>query len=307
MAGFKDVITDKPKSTYTQNPEPDPIQTPSHTPSGDRIYSDEENINVNAIIVTIPDRTTPIAIFFGAPSSGKTMTLIRMIRFLEQNGYTIVPERVFRPQHDMHYQRMCNDLKSMAYSNYAPHGNDIISFMLLKVLDSHGHPVCQILEAPGEHYFNEKEPNASFPTYIQQFVNLPNPKTWVFFCEQDWGGNQNVRNAYAQAIQRMEHNINRLGRRGKVVFLFNKADKFPEQYNKSGYPVLSTFFNNIANQYPGIFDHYKNFGLMKILHGPYAFKALCFSSGSFSEVDSQAKTWNPGDDWYCQQLWNALK
>lgn len=269
--------------------------------------SAEEIANVNAITVTIPDPTTPIVVFFGAQSSGKTMALIRMIRWAESHGLTVIPERVFRPAHDKHYELMCSELKTKVYSNVAPSGNDTISFMLVKILDDHGRPLCQILEAPGEHYFSPKEPTRPFPTYIQQIVNAPNPKCWVFFCEQDWGGTQTVRNHYAQAIQRMQININRLGKRARVVFMFNKADKFPELYNSAGYPHTPRFFTNIQNQYPGIFDRYRNTGLMKVLHGEYAFKALCFSVGSFTRVDELTKTWVQGDDWYCEQLWKVIR
>lgn len=269
--------------------------------------SQTEQQNVNAISVTILDWATPIVFFFGAPSSGKTMALIRMIRWAESHGLQVKPERIFRPAHDTHYQRMCDNLNQMVYRNTAPAGNDAFSFMLVKVLDLHGRPLCQILEAPGEHFFTASEPNRDFPTYIQQIINSPNRKVWVFFCEKDWGHDQSDRTNYANAIKRMQLNINRLGKRARVVFLFNKADKFPQYYNSAGYPIRERFFTDIQGQYPGIFDNYRNDGLMKILHGRYNFKTLCYSVGSFTQVDETTKTWIQGDDWYCQQLWNAIK
>ena len=235
------------------------------------------------------------------------MALLRMIRWAESHGLRVEPERVFRPSHDKHYQRMCDDLSRVAYETNAPSGNDTISFMLVKILDDHGRPLCQILEAPGEHYFKASEPHRPFPTYIQQIINSPNRKHWVIFCEKDWGGTQQVRSDYSRAIVNMQNTINRLGKRSKLIFLFNKADKFPMYYNKSGYPITERFFTDIAGQYPGIFDNYRNEGLMKVLHGPYSFTALSFSVGSFTEVDEFTKTWVQGDDWYCDQLWKHIK
>lgn len=269
--------------------------------------SQAEIQNVNAINVTVSDAQTPIVVFFGAQSSGKTMALLRMIRWAESHNMRVEAERIFRPAHDTHYQKMCDKLSMTAYSNVAPSGTDTISFMLVKILDDHGRPLCQIVEAPGEHYFKPSDPMRDFPTYIQQIVNFPNRKVWVFFCEKDWGQDQNDRTNYANAIKRMQLNINRLGKRARVVFLFNKADKFPQYYNNVGYPIGERFFSDIQGQYPGIFDNYRNEGLMKVLHGPYAFKALCFSVGSFTQVDDNTKTWIQGDDWYCQQLWDAIK
>ncbi len=94
----------------------------------DDTYTEEEQRDVNAITVTIPDRQTPIVVFFGSPASGKTLALMRMIRFLEGNGYQVVPEEVFRPKTDKHYSKMCVNLKKMVYDQYTPGGTDIISF-----------------------------------------------------------------------------------------------------------------------------------------------------------------------------------
>ena len=262
----------------------------------DDTYTEEEQRDVNAITVTIPDRQTPIVVFFGSPASGKTLALMRMIRFLEGNGYQVVPEEVFRPKTDKHYSKMC--------VNLTPGGTDIISFMLVKVLDGAGHPVCQILEAPGEHYFDGSS-NLSFPTYINAIRTAPNRKVWVFFVEQGWGENQGERNLYAQKICSMQ---NLISPNDKVVFLFNKADKHrASQYNSNSRPIMSTFFNNISQQYPGIFDKYKNTGLISVLYGPYRFKAVCFSSGIFNKTTNGREVWTLEDDRYCSELWKVIK
>lgn len=267
-------------------------------------YTEEEQRDVNAITVTIPDRQTPIVVFFGSPASGKTLALMRMIRFLESHGYRVSPEAVFRPKTDRHYTKMCANLKEMVYDQYTPGGNDIISFMLVKVLDSAGRPVCQILEAPGEHYF-DGAPDLTFPTYINAIRTAPNRKVWVFFVEQDWGQNQGERNLYAQKICSMQSLISP---NDKVVFLFNKADKHRhDQYNGAGKPVMSTFFNNIGQQYPGIFNRYRNSGLVRMLYGEYNFKAVCFSSGIFNKTANGREVWTLEDDWYCAELWNAIR
>ena len=183
-------------------------------------YTEDELRDVNNIIVTIPDTETPIVIFFGSQASGKTLTLLRMIRYLEQNKYHVEPETLFRPQTDKHYAKMCAGLKTMAYSSYAPGGTDIISFMLVKVLDDIGNPICQILEAPGEHYFDGRS-DTNFPTYINTIcTTIPNRKVWVFFVEQGWGSNQEERNLYAQKICNMQNLINPSD---KIIFLFSKS------------------------------------------------------------------------------------
>lgn len=266
-------------------------------------YTEDEIHDVNNITVTIPDTDTPIIIFFGSQASGKTLALLRMIRFLEKNNYQVVPEEVFRPQTDRHYAKMCAGLKDMAYSNYAPGGNDIISFMLVKVLDPVGNTVCQILEAPGEHYFDGST-NLTFPTYINAIRTAPNRKVWVFFVEQGWGSDDGERNRYAQKVCQMQQLISP---KDKVVFLFNKADKKRStQYKPNGEPNLQVFFNNIQQQYPGIFARYQNRGLAKLLFGEYNFKVLCFSSGVFNNTADGREVWTLESDTYCLNLWKAL-
>lgn len=270
----------------------------------DETYTEEEQRDVNAITVTIPDTQTPIVVFFGSPASGKTLALMRMVRFLEAHDYIVVPEEVFRPKTDRHYTKMCANLKEMVYDQYTPGGTDIISFMLVKVLDRAGHPVCQILEAPGEHYF-DGSPDLGFPTYINAIRTAPNRKVWVFFVEQGWGESQGERNLYAQKICSMQ---NLISPNDKVVFLFNKADKHrASQYNGSGKPIISTFFANINQQYPGIFNRYQNKGLIKLLYGQYNFKAVCFSAGIFNTTANGREVWTLEDDWYCMELWKAIR
>lgn len=271
-----------------------------------RTYEPEEIKNVNNILVTVPDQSTPIVIFFGSQASGKTLALLRMIRFFENHEHSVVPERVFRPKTDAHYADMCDGLKTMAYSQYAPSGTDIISFMLAKILDKQGRPLCQFLEAPGEHYFDKTNPGLEFPTYIHHIIGLPNRKVWVFFVEQDWGENQTERDLYAQKICAMQNLIHP---GDKIVFLSNKVDKHPGQFRADRRPNKGVFFTNIYNQYPGIFSRYRNEGFFaRLLWGAYKFRFVCFSSGVFNATVDGKQVWIPGsDEYYCQELWNAIK
>lgn len=262
-------------------------------------YTVEERNDVNEIFVTIPDPKSPIVVFFGAPACGKTLAMLRMIRFLEANNYQTEPEVLFRPESDKHFKEMCKELKNLAYSNYAPGPTDIVNFMLLKVLDSTGYPICQILEAPGEHYFDGTA-SMEFPTYIENVVAAPNRKIWVFFVEQDWKGNRAL---YAQKICSMQ---NKISPNDKIVFLFNQADRKPNQFKKDNTPNTEVFFSNIKNQYPGIFSKYARTGLEKFLFGEYDFKAICFSSGTFTK-SGENEIWIPGKDWFCQELWKAIR
>lgn len=301
---YEDLLKSSNSTSQNQNKNTAPQnKDAAKTSNLHETYTDDEIRDVNNITVTIPDEKTPIVVFFGSPASGKTLVLLRMIHYLEKRKYQVVPETIFRPQTDKHYMRMCAGLKDMAYNTYAPGGNDIISFMLVKVLNAVGNPVCQILEAPGEHYFDGTA-QVTFPTYINAIRTSPNRKVWVFFVEQDWGSDQGVRNLYAQKICSMQ---GLLSPQDRVVFLFNKVDKHRQQYKPNGEPNKAVFFSNIQNQYPGIFSRYQNTGIAKMLYGAYNFKVVCFSSGVFNLTNDGREVWTLEKDWYCQELWNAIR
>ena len=123
--------------------EEDKILPPSDRITG--LISEEIN-DPNKISVTIADKDAPIVILFGPPACGKTMTLVRLTRYLRENGYKIEPIK--------------------------------ISFMLVKV-SKNGRTICQILEAPGEYYFNPKAPRSQFPRYFNAIKSSKNRKIWT--------------------------------------------------------------------------------------------------------------------------------
>lgn len=286
------------------NVTPVPPARPAQ-PINDETYNSDEQRDVNEIRVSIEDSTTPIVVFFGAQSSGKSLVLLRMIRYLEHNGYTIVPVETFRPSTDRHYARMCKELKVHAYSSYAPDPTDDISFMLVKVVDSTNHTVCQFLEAPGEHYF-DGEVDSLFPLYITEIIQKSNPKVWVFFMELNWGTDSAERERYASKVAHMR---SRMRANDRVIMLFNKADgkRAAGKTTPDGQPNTEAFFTAINDQYPGAFKPYRNHGLLRLLYDDYNFKSLCFSSGVFTPTAKGKQQWTLGDDKFCRDLWNAIK
>lgn len=313
--GFDDLVQDNGAvQSPTQHTQQVPPREPERSPEPivarrDETYTEEELSDVNNIRVTISDAQTPIVVFFGSPASGKTMTLLRMIRFLQtpssphsgNHTYVVEADPLFRPKSDIHFEKMCRGLQDMAYSPYAPGANDDISFMLVKVLDG-GEPVCQILEAPGEHYFDGTG-NMTFPTYINAIRLSPNPKKWVFFVEQDWG-DINERQLYSNKIRSMQ---NLISPDDEIIFLINQVDKKRNSQYSDGKPKKDIFMTNITNQYPGIFDAYRRTGFDKFLFGEFKFETVCFSSGVYNPTaDGKHEVWTPESDWYCQELWKAI-
>ena len=147
--------------------------------------SNVEMNDPNSIHVTISDPKAPLVILFGPPACGKTMTLVRMTRFLQSEGYTVAPIRTFRPTSDTNYVEICERFDETMNRDDAAASTDRISFMLVEVIKN-GRRLCQILEAPGEYYFNPKKPTAGFPNYVNTIIASSNRKVWTIMIEPNW-------------------------------------------------------------------------------------------------------------------------
>jgi hypothetical protein len=264
--------------------------------------TEEEEKDPNRIQVAITD-PAPVIILFGARTSGKTMTLIRLTRYLRQNGFKVEPDRIFRPSSSTHYQRMCDEFDATIGGNdIANEGTSTISFMLVKVMNANGEPICQILEAPGEHYFDADYPDRPFPNYINEICSINNLKTWVFIVEKDWK-DSGTRNKYAQKIIKLNSIIDS---KDKIIFTCHKVDKHPALFN-NGQPNVKQFFKEIKNQYPGIFENYQNLNPITRFFRTYRFDFVPFSAGIFNQTNDGGQTFNQGKDRYPASLWAAIQ
>lgn len=255
----------------------------------------------NNIEVVIAD-PSPVVVLFGARTSGKTMTLVRLTRYLRKHGYKIEPDRIFRPSNSEHYKKMCDEFdKNINSNDISTEGTAVISFMLVKIMNENGEPICQILEAPGEHYFDIDAPKEPFPRYINEICSINNSKTWVFIVEKDWK-DPSVRNNYAKKIIDMESQIES---KDKIIFTCHKADKHKALLTK-GNPNVEQFFKDIKNQYEGIFEKYINKTPILNWFSKYNFEFVVFSAGVFNDLKEGGQTYNQGKDKYPAELWKAI-
>lgn len=260
----------------------------------------EEEQDPNKIQVVISD-PSPIIILFGARSSGKTMTLVRLTRWLKAHDYQVEPDRNFRPSNSEFYKKMCDSFDENVNSDYAASRNQILNFMLVKVMNKYGEPICQILEAPGEHYFDDKYPNREFPLYINKICTTDNPKTWMFIVERNWKDAKDRLN-YANKIIKMQSLIEPSDR---VIFTCHKSDLHPALIN-AGQPNVPQFFKDIKNQYPGIFSKYENKNPISRLWRKYNFDFVVFSAGTFNDTADGGQSYNPSKERNPAALWKAI-
>lgn len=251
-------------------------------PMGATQPSDKSSVNYTKRC-TIADTQTPILVLFGPSQCGKSMTLVRLSRYLRNvMNYSVEPRRDFLPSDSQIYQQRC-DAFDDAINTYAPlPGNDYDEYMLCTVSDQQGNSKFQILEGPGEHYFSLNKPNPSkqpYPFYFNEIKNSKTPKTWCFFLEPDW----NLGGLAPAYVNRIKSTLSFIDiQHDRIVFLYNKVDKKTD-FIKGGKVNLQAVIRFASQQYPGLFEAFKEDRLFFKWFKPYLFEFVPFSTGDFSE------------------------
>jgi len=272
------------------------VNPQDNAPAG---LTDIELNDPNSIKVTISDPNTPIVILYGPPSCGKTMTLVRLTRYLVSQGYTVVPDKTFRPTYDTNYKQLCDDFDQMINSNNAAESTTNISFMLVKVLMK-GRPICQLLEAPGEYYF-AGDPNRPYPAYVHEIIQSTNRKVWAIMVEPNWS-DITPRNNYVTRIRNLK---SMMSLRDKVVFVYNKIDLTPFVYS-IGQVNTAEAIRDIQNLYPNIFVPFMNMNPITKFWRKYNCEFVPFMTGSYSQTMSGGFTYTEGHPIYAKKLWAAM-
>lgn len=288
------VVTEQPEITI-------PVaETPAQSNGGVHGLSAAEMNDPNSIRVTVSDPNAPLIILFGPAACGKTMTLVRMTRFLQSEGYTVSPIRHFRPTSDTNYKDICEHFDETMNSNNAADSTDRISFMLVEVIKN-GHRICQILEAPGEYYFNPKKPNASFPNYVNTIIASSNRKVWTIMVEPDWMDHTDRAN-YVSKINRLKQSMRT---RDSAVFVFNKIDK-TNFVRSVGNINTAAAITEVKNLYPNIFVPFMNQNLITRIFKEYNCDFVPFQTGYYTEAVN-GLTYQEGPREYCVKLWKCIK
>lgn len=266
----------------------------------------EELNDANKIRVTIANTDTPLVVLFGPPACGKTMTLVRLTRYLQSKGYAVQPITSFRPAYDKNYRDMCDNFDSMINSDDAAQSTAKINFMLVEVRNNQGRSLCQILEGPGEYYFNPATPNANFPNYVNAIISSANRKIWAIMVEPDSTNTRMSTEARKDYVTKIHKLKTRLSLRDKIMFIFNKIDETPYVISpgniRYGLALQQTSF-----LYPNIFVPFRNVNPITKWWKPNNFDFVAFQTGDFSVAADGTKTFQMGHDVYPMKLWKFIQ
>lgn len=254
--------------------------------------------------VEINDKAAPLIVLFGPTSCGKTMTLIRLTKFLRSKGMTVTPDGAFRPSYDQEYRNDCSRFNQTVNDPIAAPGTS--GYMLVDVIYG-GKVLCKILEAPGEYYFDPQNPNKQYPHYLAKIIDAPNRKVWCAFVEPNWG-NATHRANYVTRIADLKPEMKPSD---KMVFVFNKIDKLKYLIKAPGVVDEKLAIKHVSDNYPHILDQFKNDIPILSFFRPYNCYFVPFQTGKFTEsTDSNQNKvilYSEGPEAYPARLWNIIR
>lgn len=253
----------------------------------------------NIPFTLIPDSCVPLVIFFGPRACGKTMTMVRMVRFLLSEGYKVIPIRTLRPEYDQYYHRAIDNFEKLIYSDFSPETEYRWGFMLVEIVKDNK-CICYMLDIPGDYCHDPHWPNANFPDFLNSIIVGANPKVWMIMTEPDWMS-QMDREKYVLKIGKL-----RLSMRSKdsVVLVYNKIDKTyivcsPGNVDKSA------AVTEVKVYYPNIFLPFINKNPITRLWKKYNCDFVPFQTGYYSEAVN-GFTYIEGPREYCVKLWKCI-
>jgi len=155
------------------------------------------------------------------------------------------------------------------------------------------------LEAPGEAYFDPKDPHSiGFPAYLTSIFNDSKlNKVFVIFFEEGMLHNSDPR-AYSSRLARLVTMMNK--KKDDVIIIYNKCDNQRNLFENNK-PNAKEFKNLLYNN-----NHYADFfGALSDLGIPVKF--VPFSSGIFQDVPGkEIQRWIHSEDYYPQTLWRTI-
>lgn len=275
---------------------------PSDEPETNTYYNNSSSVDDDDINIT--NSSAPIIMLFGPPTSGKSMTLIRLARYLRSIGYEVEPDERFK--FDEAYKKRCQEFKRNLSTTEPVRGTALNGFLLVKVT-KHAKTLCQILEAPGEHYFNPLKPEEisadDFRPYMTDIIrSRPNRKIWVFITEANWEVHKTTIDAYISRIKECKKHL--IKENDRVIILFNKVDLISSLFQDGSLntQAAETAMQDQYNELPTIFpnnnpvtSHWK----------PYTYKFVPFCTGYYPKSNSKTK-YRQSEDSYPELLWKSL-
>lgn len=271
-----------------------PQQAESDNSSVSRYKNDDKSR------VYFADKDTPIVVLIGPPAVGKTMTMARLIRYLQENDYTITLDRSFYDDNGIHYDRILDDFQAIVNNGEQAPGTSLGEGFLINVYKK-GNKIIQVLDIAGEEFFMGSFGRNEYSKTIIEVVKIQNVKIPIFFFEPNMGS-LDLRESYVQSINRFVWQICR--RDERCILLYNKIDTI--EADRSLYQSRKFLFDNFREQFPHIMDCFRNQNRLTKVIKPYTASFVPFRTGTYNYKPGYKTLYTPSNSKYPKHLWKTI-
>jgi hypothetical protein len=254
--------------------------------------------SVNPAHIRVNGISGPLVIFFGPRNIGKTVALLRLSTYLSK--YKIEVDENFRSDTENYSIDIEGFNKLRRDSFIAPSSTGVVNFLLLNVTYN-SEKICQILEAPGEHFFkSDDSEDLPFEPYLSQIFNANYRKVYIFCFSINMFKNDNDRQAYGKKVSNfISDRVD--PKRDRIIILCTKCNEEPT-YIRNSKPLRDKYQQELYKK-PGfnsIKETIKNSGFKYVPFVP-------FSSGDFVDGGKDfGKIFTMSPDFYPEKLWAEI-
>lgn len=293
------------------NTENDSERTLSDNKSEESLESNGEDRNSfqpsNTIRIGAGD--APVIILFGSPGTGKSMTIVRLARYLRKiQGLTVSAHRTFKSGDN--YLKLCTQFENHLNTKTALLGTKDDEFLMVNIFEN-GRLIAHILEAPGEHFF---KPLSSQDMHISGHLNMrpyltkiidqiPNRRIWAFLLQAQWPVDGKNYDAFVDTIRTCKDRYIQPGDR--TILLYNQVDVLPHLF-KNGRVLSNMAELAMIGEYSGIDMIFKNTNPISSLWKKYTYSFVPFSTGTYA-MEKGDKVYTESKDYFPAMLWATLK
>lgn len=259
---------------------------------------------------TIVNQTVPVVVFVGPPSSGKSMILVRLAKFLRSQGYAIKTDPTFL--NTAQYQQDCIEFENSLNTTVALQGT--VKFLLVNVYKN-GEEVAKLLEAPGEDFYTtdpakmKAGKNNMIEPYLSAIMVSNNPKSYVTLLDLDSDTSFRRDGYHRQSYEQrfLSHFYPAINKnRDKIILLYNKID-MTQFGDINGCNNPKGARRDAELFYPSLFASMRVTKFMVTVEN-YSFKTFC--TGMFSKqtdnFGTTYKIYNMAADVYPRELWKEI-
>lgn len=243
----------------------------------------------------------PVVLIIGPESAGKTVLLARLARYLnrESHGYDVSANESFIYDPTGKHKR---DLEAFDFimhdtTSRIPRATEGDAYLLLDVRKG-DELYCQILEAPGEHYWTKREENQNtLKPYQATILKGKQPIIFAFLFEHNMLPNKNERDNYDRRVSNLLNHFN-ADRKDQFIIIYNKIDTAHKLKIAGKKPNEQQAINELKSKFPNLINQIETICQNNRRKRYFTI----FSSGEFTE-----NQWVQGEPYYPERLWETLK